>query len=262
MRPLRTSILLVTAAATVVLAGVPALAAPSVRPARTQVDWTLLSAKGTVTLAVQGSWDHPYIYVEDPATGDLKRTATGTINNTITWSAPKQVLASMGFAGGECNEKRIGCSIPIRKVKGSASVNESVSYADGSSASCSFTVGSLQEPDGDFFSNSSDNTMNLAMVGAGGSNVKIWMAGGYPTYAANREPCPGEAGLSFAKLPAETAPTISQTKFTKSKIGKTATLTITRVEPVTGKQNGTPAQVGTVTWKTTLTFKLTARYSG
>ncbi len=260
MRTLRASFLLVTTAATVALAGGAALAAPSVLPTRTQVDWSLVSAKGTVTLAVQGSWDHPYIYVEDPQTGDLKRTATGTINNTVTWAAPKQVLASMGFVGGECNEKAIGCSIPIQKVTGSATVNESVTYVDGTSASCNFTVDSLEGPDGDFFSNSAVNTMNLVMVGAGGSRVKIWMGGGYPTYAAGREPCPGESGLTFAKLPAETAPTISQTTFTKAKLGKTATLTLTRVEPVTGKQDGTPAQVGTVTWKTTLTYKLKARY--
>jgi hypothetical protein len=261
MRPPRASILLITIAATVLLAGVPALAAPSARPARMQVDWSLVSAKGTVTLAVQGAWDHPYIYVEDAQTGELKRTATGTINNTITWAAPKQPLASMGFAGGECNEKRVGCSIPVHKVTGTASINESVTYADGTSAACSFTAGSLQDPDGSFFSNSSDNTMSLDMLGAGGSNVRIWMAGGYPTFAAGREPCPGEAGLSFARIPSETAPTISQTVFTKSKTGKTVTLTVTRVEPVTGKQNGTPAQVGTVTWKTTLKFKVTARYS-
>lgn len=260
MRAWRTggTVLVVGAALVALVAPVSAMAA-SPTAKRLQVNLVLLSAKGTVTTSVQGTYDHQYIFLEDPNTGERQRATTANMNSTVTWSAPKQDLAGMVFGAGDCDATQLGCSIPIQKVTGSAQGTASATYADGTSKSCTISLGSLESGSDSLFSDSSVNTLSIKMVGAGGKNLKIWQGGTYPDYGLEAEQCPGTAGLTFAEQ-RDSAQTISASTFTAAKAGKPFTLTYKTVTPITGKTGDTVNQVGTVTRTTTLKVKVASKF--
>lgn len=235
-----------------------AVASSTAPTKRLQVNLVLLSAKGTVTTSVQGTYDHQYIFLEDPDTGERQRATTANMNSTVTWSAPKQDLAGMVFGGIDCEDTQIGCSIPIHKVTGSAQGTASATYADGTSKSCTVSRDSLGVGSDNLFSDSADNTLFIKMVGAGGKSVKIWQGGAYPDYGLEAEECPGTAGLKFSEV-RDTAQTIPSAKFTAAKVGKPFTVTIKTVTPITGKTGDTVTQVGTVTRTTTLKVKVASK---
>jgi hypothetical protein len=226
---------------------------------RLQVEWTLLSATGTVTTSIQGTYDHQYIFLEDPNTGDRNRATTASMNSTVTWTAPKQRLAGMVFGAGDCDAARIGCSIPIHKVTGSAKGTASATYADGTAKSCAIAMTSLTSGSTSLFSDFADNTLSVKMLGAGGKKVKIWLGGAYPNYGLEGEGCPGTAGLRFTEM-RDAAQTIPASTMTAARIGKPFTVTIRTVAPITGKTGDTVNPVGTVTETTTLKVKVTARF--
>lgn len=253
------SVLVVGAALVALVAPTSANAVAPSAAKRMQVNLVLLSAKGTVTTSIQGTYDHQYIFVEDPNTGERQRATTATMNSTVSWSAPKQDLAGMVFGAGDCDETRIGCSIPIQKVTGSAEGTASATYADGSSKSCTISLGTLKTGGGGLFSDSAVNTLSIKMLGAGGKSLKIWQGGAYPDYGLEAEECPGTSGLKFAEL-RDTAQTIPASTFTAVKVGKTFTITVKTVSPITGKTGDTVNQVGTVTQAATFKVKVASKF--
>jgi len=223
-----------------------------------QVEVLLLSATGTITTSVQGTYDHPYIYVEDPNTGDRQRAMTASMNSTVTWKAPKQALSSMQFGAQGCEAADAGCRTPIHKVTGSAQGTATASYADGSSINCTVSEPSLASGSEDMFTNFDDG-FDVMMVRVGGTKVKIWLGGAASNFGLDAENCPTTAGLTFTN-PRDVAQTIPNSKFTGAKIGKPFTLTLVSVSPITGKTGDTVNQVGTVTETTTLKVKVTGKF--
>lgn len=233
-----------------------ASAAPSATlpQARLQVMLTLLSATGTVDTQVSGSWNSPYHWADNGE--EVNQTVNATFGDTAHWQAPKQNLSAAVFGqGGLCSPSTGSCQIQIGKVTGSIATTGTATYADGTVQDCTNSLSSLPR---EFFQDSARNAMFIHFKGVSPGGSVVWVQGGSPTTGVPSG-CEVTGGMSFPTEPATMK--LPYTAFTKAKIGKPFTVTVTTSAPVMGASNETPVQIGTLKETTTLKLVVTRRYS-
>jgi hypothetical protein len=221
--------------------------------AATQYDFDIVSASGTITTDISGSWDNDNVALSNPATGEpYPKKATGTVASTVRWTAkPKKLGASFPLPSIAGATKGTAVRIPLRGVTGSAQGSLAVTLGDGSTRSCAPGGVALSRA---FFSDSAANDLFVALFGRG--NLKAYLRGGYPWHAfSGSDPCSeGLDGLALNEA-AQTFASIPRGKVTGAKKGKRVTLNLSHRVPVTGKVDGATVTVGSVSWKTTLVLR-------
>jgi hypothetical protein len=232
-----------------VLAAVPALPAA----AATQYDFAVVSAGGTITSDINGSWDANLGVSENPATGEpYPRKSTGTAQTTVTWKAnPKNSSAVLPLPSIANATKGTAMTINLRGVTGSAAGSLNVTLGDGKAISCAPAGVALSRA---FFSDSAANDIFIRLFGKG--SPKAYLSGGFPWHAFSGNPCSdGLSGLSWDEE-TQTYATIPRGQIVKAKKGKKLTLVLTHRASVVGKIDGAKVTAGTITWKTTLVLRL------
>lgn len=229
------------------MAAAPALGA-------TQYDFDIVSAGGTITTQVNGSWENANVALFNPATGEeYPKKATGTISTTVRWKAkPRKLAASFVLPSIASATAGTAPRIPLRGATGTAAGNLSVTLGDGSTRSCAPGGVALSRP---FFQDSAVNDLFVRMFGLG--SPKAFLRGGFPLHAfSGSQPCDeGLNGLSWDEK-AQTYARIPRGKITGAKVGRRITLVLTHGMPVVGKVDGARVTVGSTTWKTTLVLRL------
>jgi hypothetical protein len=222
---------------------------------KTQVELKLLSAQGTIETSVSGTWDSPYHWQETDE--GVNQQVQGTLVNTITWKAPKQLVPSAVFGSGAiCSFDGSSCLVRIEKVTASSSTTGSATYADGTTQDCANSVAKLSSS---FFSDSARNDLFIHFEGSTPAKSTIWVQGGSPDSGVPTDSCEILGGLGFATSVSKVH--LPYTKFTKARIGKPFTVTIKTTVPVTGTTKAGDVNVGTLTWNTTLKFVVTGKIS-
>lgn len=230
------------------LMAVPAASAVAAQ----QYDFAVVSAGGTITSDISGSWDANLGVSYDPATGEpYPRKSTGTAQTTVTWKAnPKKSSAVINLPSIATATKGSAYRINLRGVTGSAGGTLNVTFGDGKTASCAPAGVSLTRA---FFSDSAVNDLFVAMFGKG--SPKAYLRGGFPWHAFSAPCSDGLSGLSWDE-DAQTYARIPRGQIVKAKKGKTLTLVLTHRASVVGKIDGAKVTAGTITWKTTLVLRL------
>lgn len=230
------------------LAAVPAGSAVAAQ----QYDFAVVSAGGTITSDINGSWDANLGVSYNPATGEpFPRKSTGTAQTTVTWKAnPKKSSAVFNLPSIAGVTKGTAYRMRLGGVTGSAAGTLNVTLGDGKVASCAPAGVPLARA---FFSDSAVNDLFVAVFGKG--SPKAYLRGGFPWHAFSAPCSDGLSGLSWDEE-AQTYATIPRGKIVGAKKGKKLTLVLTHRAPVVGKIDGAKVTAGTITWKTTLVLRL------